>query len=76
MAEEMGVEMLTEAEYRELQKFGSFDEKTSSWVLTPDNVRELGGAEFCDYRYGKVFTYHNGAQSYYGSRGFRGKVKV
>lgn len=76
LAAEMGIEVLTEEEYRELHKFGAFDKKTSTWVKTPDNIREHGGAIFCDYRYGQVFTYHNGADSYYGSRAFRGKLKV
>ncbi|MNE85988.1 hypothetical protein D3C80_1830440 [compost metagenome] len=72
----MGVELLTEEEYRELQKLGKFDTKTSSWVKTPDNIRKLGGAIFCDYRYGTVFKYHNGAESYYASRAFRGSLRV
>ena len=72
----MGIELLTEAEYRELQKLGSFDLKTSSWIATPAEVRKLGGALFCDRRYGRVFTYHNGAQSYYAARGFRGSLRV
>jgi hypothetical protein len=76
MAAAMGVEILTEDEYRDLQKFGEFDTKTSSWVKTPSDVRELGGALFCDRRYGKVFVYHNGAQSYYSSRGFRASIRV
>lgn len=76
MALEMGIEMLTEDQYRELQKFGPFDQKTSSWIETPSDIRELDGALFGDYRYGKVFIYHNGAQSYYGVRGFRGSLKV
>lgn len=76
MASQMGIELLTEDEYRTLQEFGTFDLKSSSWVKTPANIRELGGALFCDYRYGTVFTYHNGAESYYGARGFRGKLKV
>ncbi|HWB46116.1 MAG TPA: DUF4256 domain-containing protein [Hyphomicrobiaceae bacterium] len=76
MATAMGIELLTEEQYRELQKLGGFDLKTSSWVLTPPDVRKLGGALFCDRRYGKVFTYHNGAQSYYAARGFRGSLKV
>ena len=76
MAAELGVELLTEAEYRELQQLGEFDLKTSSWILTPPDVRELGGALFCDRRYGKVFVYHNGAQSYYAARGFRGRLRV
>lgn len=76
MAFEMGIEILTEDQYRELQKFGKFDSKTSSWVKTPDNIRKLGGAIFCDRRYDTVFVYHNGAESYYASRGFRGLLKV
>lgn len=76
MAAEMGIEMISEDEYRALQTFGAFDKKTSTWVLTPENVRSHGGAIFCDYRYGQVFTYHNGADSYYASRGFRGKLRV
>lgn len=76
MAAAMGIEILTEEQYRELQKLGNFDEKTSSWVKTPSDVRELGGALFCDRRYGKVFLYHNGAQSYYAARGFRGSLRV
>jgi len=72
----MGAELLTEEEYKELQKLGPFDTKTSSWVKTPDNIRKLGGAIFCDYRYGKVFTYHNGAESYYAARGFRVLLRV
>lgn len=76
MAEAMGIEMLTEAEYRELQTLGEFDTRTSSWVRTPADIRELGGALFCDRRYGHVFTYHNGAQSYYAVRGFRGLLRV
>ncbi len=76
MAAEMGIEILTEEQYRELQKLGEFDLKTSSWVLTPPAVRKLGGALFCDRRYDQVFTYHNGAQSYYGVRGFRGMLRV
>lgn len=76
MAEEMGIELLTEEQYRLLQEIGDFDMKTSSWVQTPSNIRELGGALFCDFRYGHVFLYHNGAQSYYASRGFRGSLKV
>lgn len=75
-AESMGVELLTEAKYRALQELGDFDTKTSSWVRTPSDVRSLGGALFCDRRYGRVFVYHNGADSYYSSRGFRGLVKV
>ncbi len=76
MAKEMGVEMLSEEEYWSLQETGEYDLKTSSWVLTPSEVRSLGGAIFCDRRFNRVFTYHNGAESYYASRGFRGKVKV
>lgn len=76
MAAEMGVEILTESQYRELQQLGKFDTKTSSWVKTPADIRKLGGAIFCDCRYGNVFTYHNGAESYYGSRGFRGLLKI
>ncbi len=76
MAEEMGVELMTEAGYRDLQQLGAFDEKTSSWVLTPPEVRALGGALFCDRRYGQVFTYHNGADSYYAARGFRATLRV
>ncbi len=76
MAYEMGIEILTEEQYRELQKFGIFDTKTSSWVKTPDNIRKLGGAIFCDRRYDTVFVYHNSAESYYSARGFRGSLKV
>lgn len=76
MATAMGIEILTEEEYRELQKLGSFDLKTSSWVKTPADIRELGGALFCDRRYNHVFVYHNGADSYYGARGFRGSLRV
>jgi hypothetical protein len=76
MATNMGIEMLTEEQYRELQKLESFDLKTSSWVQTPADVRKLGGALFCDCRYGQVFLYHNGADSYYGARGFRGSLRV
>jgi hypothetical protein len=76
MAEEMGVALLTEEEYHELQKLGKFDQKTSSWLFTPEPVRKLGGAIFGDYRFGRVFIYHNGAQSYYAARGFRGMVRV
>lgn len=72
----MGIALLTEAKYRELQQFGEFDLKTSSWVVTPPDIRERGGALFCDRRYGQVFVYHNGAQSYYAARGFRGMVSV
>ncbi|NCD68560.1 DUF4256 domain-containing protein [Mucilaginibacter agri] len=76
MAAAMGIEILSEAEYRNLQKLGKFDTKTSSWVKTPADIRKLGGALFCDFRYGTVFLYHNGAQSYYAVRGFRGSLKV
>ncbi len=76
MAANMGIELLTEEQYRELQKLGEFDQKTSSWVKTPDEIRILGGAIFCDRRYETVFTYHNGAESYYAARGFRGVLKV
>ena len=76
MAAAMGTELLTEEEYRELQELGEFDLKTSSWIATPGDVRELGGALFCDRRYGKVFVYHNGAQSYYAARGFRTRLRV
>lgn len=76
MAAAMGIELLTEEAYRELQKLGTFDTKTSSWVKTPADVRKLGGALFCDRRYGRVFVYHNGAQSYYAARGFRGSLRV
>ncbi len=76
MAAAMGIEMLTEEQYRELQKHGSFDNKTSSWVRTPAGIRRLGGALFCDRRYDTVFVYHNGAESYYASRGFRGLLRV
>jgi hypothetical protein len=76
MAGALGIELLTEEQYRELQKLGEFDTKTSSWVRTPPEVRSLGGALFCDRRYGKVFVYHNGAQSYYAARGFRGSLRV
>lgn len=72
----MGIELLTEEQYRELQKLGEFDAKTSSWVKTPANVRELGGALFCDRRFDTVFLYHNGAESYYAARGFRGSLRV
>ncbi len=75
-AEEIGIELLTEEEYRNLQKLGEFDAKTSSWLKTPENIREMGGAIFGDYRFGTVFVYHNGAESYYAARGFRGKLKV
>lgn len=76
MAAEMGIHLLTEAQYRELQNLGAVDSKTSSWIATPPDIREKGGAIFCDYRFGHVFTYHNGAESYYASRGFRGSVRV
>jgi hypothetical protein len=76
MAAAMGIELLTEEQYRELQRLGEFDSKTSSWVLTPSDVRALGGALFCDRRYGRVFVYHNGAQSYYAARGFRAQLVV
>lgn len=76
MAAEMGIDILTEAQYRELQQLGIFDTKTSSWVSTPADIRKLGGAVFCDRRYNTVFLYHNGAESYYAARGFRGMVKV
>jgi hypothetical protein len=76
MAAAMGIEILTEEQYRELQRLGEFDLKTSSWVQTPPDSRKLGGALFCDRRYGKVFLYHNGAESYYAARGFRGALKV
>lgn len=75
-AADMGVELLDEATYRRLQQLGEFDTKTSSWIATPDDVRSLGGALFCDRRYGRVFVYHNGAQSYYAARGFRGLLRV
>ena len=76
MAEAMGIELLTEQEYRDLQKLGNFDLKTSSWVKTPFEIRQLGGAIFCDRRYNTVFTYHNGAESYYAARGFRCSLRV
>ena len=76
MASEMGIELLNEEQYRKLQQLGIFDSKTSSWILTPDKIRKLGGALFCDRRYNHVFTYHNGAESYYGVRGFRGRLMV
>ena len=76
VASEMGVELLSEEDYRELQKLGKFDLKTSSWVQTPENIRKLGGALFCDRRYDTVFLYHNGAESYYAARGFRGKIRI
>ena len=76
MAETMGIELLTEVQYRELQKLGQFDLKTSSWVKSPSDIRKLGGAVFCDRRYDTVFLYHNGADSYYAARGFRGVLKL
>jgi hypothetical protein len=76
MAAAMGIDLLTEEQYRELQRLGNFDTKTSSWVETPANIRKLGGAIFCDRRYGTVFVYHNGAESYYAARGFRGSLRV
>lgn len=76
MAAAMGIDLLTEEQYRELQKLGEFDRKTSSWVKTPPAIRSLGGAIFCDRRYDTVFTYHNGAESYYAARGFRGSLRV
>lgn len=76
MAADMGIELLTEAQYRRLQQLGEFDTKTSSWVATPDDIRERGGALFCDRRFGHVFLYHNGAASFYGARGFRGALRV
>jgi hypothetical protein len=76
MAAGMGIELLTEEQYRELQKLGNFDTKTSSWIVTPANIRKLGGAIFCDRRYDTVFVYHNGAESYYAARGFRGSLRV
>jgi hypothetical protein len=76
MSAAMGVELLTEEQYRELQKRGEFDTKTSSWIRTPSDIRTLGGALFCDRRFGKVFVYHNGAQSYYAARGFRAALRV
>jgi hypothetical protein len=76
MAAAMGVELLTEEQYRELQKLGNFDTKTTSWVKTPSDIRKLGGALFCDRRFGHVFVYHNGAQSYYSARAFRGSLRV
>jgi len=76
MAAEMCIDILTESEYRELQQLGEFDTKTSSWIQTPESIRKLGGALFCDRRYNHVFTYHNGAQSYYGVRAFRGKLRI
>jgi len=76
MASDMGIELLTEEQYRDLQQLGTFDAKTSSWVKTPADIRKRGGAIFCDFRYGTVFTYHNGAESYYAARGFRGMLRV
>ena len=76
MAEAIGMELLTEEQYRELQQLGNFDTKTSSWVKTPPEIRTLGGALFCDRRFNRVFVYHNGAESYYGARGFRGSLRV
>ena len=76
MAADMGIEILTEEQYRELQKLGRFDTKTSSWIETPPDIRKLGGAIFADYRYGHVFVYHNGAESYYAARGFRGSLGI
>ena len=76
VATAMGIELLTEGQYRELQKLGPFDTKTSSWIKTPHDIRKLGGAIFCDFRYNTVFVYHNGAESYYAARGFRGVLRV
>ena len=76
MAEAMGIDILTEEQYRELQQLGNFDMKTSSWIVTPPAIRKLGGALFCDFRYASVFVYHNGAESYYAVRGFRGSLRV
>jgi hypothetical protein len=76
MADAMGIQILSEEEYKYLQKFGNFDTKTSSWIKTPEKIRNLGGAIFADFRYGNVFVYHNGTESYYGSRGFRGSLKI
>jgi hypothetical protein len=76
MAAAMGIELLTEEQYRELQKLGNFDTKTSSWITTPSKIRKLGGAIFADYRFGRVFVYHNGAESYYAARAFRGSLRV
>ncbi len=76
LADSMGIEILDEEQYRELQKLGNFDTKTSSWLKTPADIRKLGGAIFADFRYGNIFVYHNGAESYYAGRGFRGSLKV
>ncbi len=76
MASDMGIELLTEEQYRDLQKIGNFDMKTSSWIKTPSKIRDLGGALFCDRRYDQVFIYHNGAESYYAARGFRGMLRI
>jgi hypothetical protein len=76
MAADMGIKMLTEEQYRELQKLGNFDMKTSSWIITPPDIRKSGGAIFADYRYGNVFVYHNGAESYYAARAFRGSLRL
>jgi Protein of unknown function (DUF4256) len=76
MAVAMGIELLTEEQYRELQELGDFDTKTSSWVKTPPKIRQLGGALFCDHRFDTVFLYRNGAESYYAARGFRGSLRV
>jgi len=76
MADSMGIEILNEEQYRELQKLGNFDTKTSSWLKTPSDIRKLGGAIFADFRYGNIFVYHNGAESYYAGRGFRGSLRV
>lgn len=76
MAADMGIELLTEEQYRELQQLGNFDTKTSSWIVTPPDIRKLGGALFCDRRYNTVFLYHNGAESYYAARAFRGSLRV
>jgi hypothetical protein len=76
MAQEMGIDLLTEEQYRELQQLGKFDPKSSSWIKTPAEIRKLGGAIFADFRYNQVFVYHNGADSYYAARGFRGSLKI
>lgn len=76
LASDMGIEILDEQQYRDLQALGKFDSKTSSWIKTPQDIRKLGGALFCDYRFGHVFVYHNGAESYYAARGFRGALRV